>query len=198
MLVVGLTGGIGCGKTAVAKFFEELGVPVIDVDQINREITRAGQPCFDAIIKQFGHQIVGPDGELDRRLLRQIIFQDTEQRLVLEAILHPAIYQASLDQLGQIKDAPYVILAVPLLFEHAHFLSITQRSLLVDCPPDVQLQRICQRDQIDQQQALQIIQAQMPREQRLALADDVIVNDADLAHLKACVKRLHQAYSNCE
>jgi dephospho-CoA kinase len=198
MLVVGLTGGIGCGKTAVAKFFEELGVPVIDVDQINREITRAGQPCFDAIIKQFGHQVVGPDGELDRRLLRQIIFQDTEQRLVLEAILHPAIYQASLDQLGQIKDAPYVILAVPLLFEHAHFLSITQRSLLVDCPPDVQLQRICQRDQIDQQQALQIIQAQMPREQRLALADDVIVNDADLAHLKACVKRLHQAYSNYE
>lgn len=194
MTVIGLTGGIGCGKTAVAKFFEELGVPVIDVDQINREITRAGQACFDAIIKQFGHQVVGPDGELDRRLLRQIIFQDSEQRLVLEAILHPAIYQATVNQLAQIKNTPYVILAVPLLFEHANFLSMIQRSLLVDCPPDIQLQRICQRDQITPQQAQQIIQAQMPREQRLALADDIIVNDSNLTQLKLNVLRLHQSY----
>ena len=194
MTVIGLTGGIGCGKTAVAKFFEELGVPVIDVDQVNREITRAGQPCFDAIIKQFGHQVVGPDGELDRRLLRQIIFQDSEQRLVLEAILHPAIYQATVNQLAQIKNTPYMILAVPLLFEHANFLSMIQRSLLVDCPPDIQTQRICQRDQITPQQAQQIIQAQMPREQRLALADDIIVNDSNLTQLKLNVLRLHQSY----
>jgi len=113
---------------------------------------------------------------------------------VLEAILHPAIYQATVNQLAQIKNTPYVILAVPLLFEHAHFLSITQRSLLVDCPPDIQLQRICQRDQITPQQAQQIIQAQMPREQRLALADDIIVNDSNLTQLKLNVLRLHQSY----
>jgi dephospho-CoA kinase len=196
MMVVGLTGGIGCGKTAVAEIFAQLGAAIIDVDLINKQITQAGQPCFSAIVAQFGKQVVAADGELDRRLLRQIIFQDSEQRAALEAILHPAIYQASLAKLAQIKHADYALLVVPLLFEHANFMSIIQRSLVVDCPPEVQLQRVCSRDKIDAQQALQIIQAQMPRAQRLALADDVIVNDQDLAHLQQQVQRLHARYQS--
>ena len=194
MKVVGLTGGIACGKSAVADIFAELGVPVVDVDQINRSISRAGQPCFNAIIQHFGNQVINTDGELNRLLLRQIIFQDSEQRLALEAILHPAIYEATVAKLKQITDAPYAILVVPLLFEHANFLSIIQRSLLVDCSPDLQLQRICQRDNIDQQLALQIIQAQMPREQRLALADDIIHNEQDILHLHDEVVKLHRKY----
>ncbi len=194
MMVIGLTGGIGCGKSTVADFFAEMGAAIIDVDQINRDLTRAGQPCFNAIIKQFGHQVVGADGELNRPQLRQIIFQDAEQRMVLEAILHPAIYQATLTKIAQIKNAPYVILAVPLLFEHANFLSIIQRSLLVDCPPELQLERICQRDQITRAHAQQIMQAQMPRAQKLALADDIIINDGGLGKLKQQVLHFHTVY----
>lgn len=205
MLIVGVTGGIGCGKSLVASMFAELGVTVIDVDQVNRQISRAGQPCFQAIVQHFGEQVVGADGELNRKLLRQLIFEDAEQRKILESILHPAIYdhcQQQLQQLAQAQDlatadqttAPYVLILVPLLFEQVHFAKLVQRSLLIDCPESLQIQRVCQRDQISEQQALAIIHAQMSRQQRLSMTDDVIVNDGELAKLQQQVQQLHQFY----
>jgi dephospho-CoA kinase len=201
MLIVGVTGGIGCGKSLVASMFAELGVTVIDVDQVNRQLSRAGQPCFQAIVQHFGEQVVGADGELNRKLLRQLIFEDAEQRKILESILHPAIYdhcQQQLQQLAQApspaSSAPYVLILVPLLFEQVHFAKLVQRSLLIDCPESLQIQRVCQRDQISEQQALAIIHAQMSRQQRLSMTDDVIVNDGGLAKLQQQVQQLHQFY----
>ena len=201
MLIVGVTGGIGCGKSLVASMFAELGVTVIDVDQVNRQLSRAGQPCFQAIVQHFGEQVVGADGELNRKLLRQLIFEDAEQRKILESILHPAIYdhcQQQLQQLAQApsptSSAPYVLILVPLLFEQVHFAKLVQRSLLIDCPESLQIQRVCQRDQISEQQALTIIHAQMSRQQRLSMTDDVIVNDGGLAKLQQQVQQLHQFY----
>jgi dephospho-CoA kinase len=193
MMVVGLTGGIGSGKSFVADLFAALGVPIIDVDDINRAITRRGQPCYQAIVQQFGQDVVGADGELDRREIRNIIFEDIAERRALEAILHPAIYQASLEAIQQ-QNAPYVIVVVPLLFEHDNFKSIIHRSLVVDCPVNLQLERVCQRDGLTTLQAQHIIDAQMDRAQRVALADDVIVNDGDESSLKLRVQALHTEY----
>jgi dephospho-CoA kinase len=201
MFIIGVTGGIGCGKSLVASMFAELGVPIIDVDQVNKEISLAGQPCFNAIVSQFGAQVVGQDGELDRMRLRSIIFEDAEQRKALEAILHPAIYNACLQKLSALKQDThqqyaYALLLVPLLFEHKNFVSLVQRSLVIDCPQALQIERVMQRDHINQTQALAIIDAQMPRQQRLAMADDIIVNDQDLSALKQQVLHLHQFYND--
>lgn len=193
MMVVGLTGGIGSGKSFVADLFAAHGVPIIDVDDINRAITRKGQPCYQAIVHQFGQDVVGADGELDRREIRNIIFEDIAERRALEAILHPAIYQASLQAIQQ-QQAPYVIIVVPLLFEHDNFKSIIHRSLVVDCPVDLQLERVCQRDGLSLIQAQHIIDAQMDRAQRVSLADDVILNDGDVLQLKEKVSALNAEY----
>jgi len=193
MMVVGLTGGIGSGKSFVADLFAQLGVPIIDVDDINRAITRKGQPCYQAIVHQFGQDVVGADGELDRREIRNIIFEDVNERKALEAILHPAIYQACIEAIQQ-QQAAYVMIVVPLLFEHDNFKSIIHRSLVVDCPVELQLQRVCQRDQLTPIQAQHIIDAQMDRAHRVSLADDVILNDGDTARLKQIVQGLHTKY----
>ena len=193
MMVVGLTGGIGSGKSFVADLFAALGVPIIDVDDINRAITRPGQPCYQAIVQQFGQDVVGANGELDRREIRNIIFEDIAERRALEAILHPTIYQATIAAIQQ-QNAPYVIVVVPLLFEHNNFKSIVHRSLVVDCPVSVQLERVCQRDALTPLQAQHIIDAQMDRTQRVALADDVILNDGDPANVQLGVQALHAEY----
>lgn len=198
MKIIGLTGGIGCGKSAAAEQFRQLGVPIIDVDDVNRQLIRSGQPCFDAVVAAFGSPVVAADGELDRQQLRQIIFADPAQRKVLEAILHPAIYQASLKQIQALQSSPakpsYVILVVPLLLEQGRFAAMVDRKLVVDCPPDLQLQRVCQRDHLTEEQAQQIIQTQLSRAQRLEQADDVIHNDNSIDRLRHQVAELHQRY----
>ncbi|WAH65492.1 dephospho-CoA kinase [Xanthomonas hortorum] len=192
--IVGLTGGIASGKSALATEFEKLGVPVIDADVVARQVVAPG-PILDAIAKYFGNQILLPDGTLDRRALRQLIFTDTTQRLALEAITHPAI-RAELQSAALAAAGPYAIVAIPLLAEAGGLASYPwlDRILVVDVPVAMQHARLIQRDYSTPALANQIIDAQASREQRLALANDVVTNDGSLVHLSKCAQILDASY----
>lgn len=192
MLVVGLTGGIGSGKTAVSDAFARRGVPVIDTDVIARELVAPGQPALDEIAAQFGPQCLDADGGLDRRFLREKVFADPRLRQRLEAILHPRIRRAVHDRLAELE-TPYCLVVIPLLVE-AGMGDLVHRILVVDVPEALQIRRVMGRDRVDEAQVRKILSAQAGREQRLKQADDVIVNDADLATLDARVADLHQKY----
>lgn len=192
MLVVGLTGGIGSGKSSVAALFAERGVPVIDADVIARDLTQPGKPAFAAIVKHFGEQIVLPDGSLDRAGLRQIIFSDVNNRLWLEHLLHPQIRDEMSRQIKTIH-APYCIAVIPLLLE-VEFYSFINRILVVDTPEHIQLERVTQRDNSPVIQIEAILKAQAKRQDRLARAHDVIVNDGELTDLVPQVEKLHEKY----
>ncbi|NBP08042.1 MAG: dephospho-CoA kinase [Gammaproteobacteria bacterium] len=183
MFKVGLTGGIASGKTRVAEFFAARGVPVIDSDQIAREIVAPGAPALAAIRERFGEGVMAADGNLDRRVLRAIVFADPAARRDLEAITHPAI-RARMAELNAQARGPYVINAIPLLTEGGGRRDL-DRVLVVDCPEDLQIARVMARDQVDEAGA---------RAARLAIADDVIVNDGDLGALEARVASLHERY----
>ncbi len=193
IFVVVLTGGIASGKTAVSDRFARLGVPVVDTDVIAREVVQPGQPALAEVVAAFGQTILNPNGELDRRALRQLIFRKPAKRQQLESILHPAIGTAALEQIKALE-APYCILVVPLLHESGRF-SQAHRVLVVDVAEDVQLQRVMQRDQIDREQAEAILRAQISRAERLRLADDVIDNSGELSQLDARVAALHRKYT---
>ena len=192
MLRIGLTGGIGCGKTIVAELFAEQGVPVIDADQLAREVVAPGEPALGEIRQRFGDDMLLPDGQLDRGRLRKIIFQDAQARLDLEAILHPRIRELMQQRLAAL-DAPYAILSIPLLLETGQQQTV-ERILVVDCPPDVQIRRVCARDGVDPQQARGILHAQCSRQDRLSAADDVIDNGGPQNQLREQVLRLHHKY----
>jgi len=192
MLRVGLTGGIGSGKSTVAGFFRDLGVPVLDADEIGRELTRAGAPLCQAVLEHFGPQVGDGRGGLDRSRLRRLIFQDPRRRRELEALLHPAIMD-TLERRAAALDAPYVILVIPLLLE-AGLQRYVDRILVVDAPETLQKQRTMQRDGVDAEAVAAILRAQWPRRRRLAQADDVIVNDADREALRRQVEALHRKY----
>jgi len=193
MLVVGLTGGIGSGKSAVAKLFAEHDVPIIDADDISRELTQADQPAFHSIIKHFGNQVILPDGKLDRAKLRDIIFRDPKQRLWLEHLLHPMIRDAIAERLKQIHE-PYCILVIPLLLE-VEFYSFINRILVVDAPEQKQLERVAARDNSRKSEIEAILKTQASREARLARAHDVITNNGTLDDLVPQVEQLHEKYS---
>jgi len=192
MLKIGLTGGIGSGKSTVAQFFKELGVPVIDADVIAHELVVPGTLAFKKIIAHFGNKILNPQGELDRKQLRELIFHDVKQRRWLENLLHPLVYQEINNRLKKIQ-APYCILVIPLLLETKHE-KFVDRVLVVDSKEAQQIKRITKRDKTTKQAVKAIIDSQISREQRLANADDVIYNDKSLANLKKQVQKLHEKY----
>ncbi len=192
--VVGITGGIGSGKTAVSDRFAEQGITIVDADLAARAVVEPGQPALTAIAEHYGAHLLTAEGTLDRRALRDIVFADPEQRQWLEQLTHPLINQYLVDHLAAATSA-YAMLASPLLAEtgqsrHCH------RVLVVDVPVELQVARTMARDDSDETQVRAIIKAQASREDRLALADDVIVNDQDLAHLDREVARLHEQYLN--
>jgi dephospho-CoA kinase len=190
---VGLTGGIASGKTTVSDLFAGLGVPVIDSDAIAREVVAPGQPALQAIVARFGPGILQPDGHLDRRALRSRVFADPLARRELEAITHPAI-RAEMDRRSALAGGDYQILAIPLLVEGGGGRGRVDRVLVVDCPEALQLQRLMARDASGEAEARAMIAAQASRAARLAVADDVIVNDGDLARLRDRVRDLHAQY----
>ncbi len=193
MLVIGLTGGIGSGKTAVSERFEKLGVPVIDADILSRELVAPGQPALAEIEAAFGAEIILSSGELNRKALGEIVFSNPSQRTTLEAILHPRIQAAMRSRLAEL-DAPFAILVIPLLLE-AHQETMVDRILLIDAPQRLQRRRIQARDGISPARIERILAAQSDRSKRLAVADDVIVNDRDLQHLDRSVAALYDRYT---
>lgn len=191
-LVIGITGGIGSGKTAVSDRFKALGVTVVDADVAARAVVEPGRPALAVIAEHFGDEVIHPDGSLDRAELRRKVFADPEERRWLEKLTHPLINEYLREELDK-AESPYAILVSPLLAETGQS-RFCHRVLVVDVPEEVQIQRTMARDDNDEAQVRRIIKAQASREERLALADDVIVNDRGLEALDEEVARLHQIY----
>jgi len=191
-LRIGLTGGIASGKTAVADLFAARGIAVIDTDLVSREVVEPGQPGLQAVAAAFGNEILLADGSLDRAQLRKLIFENSDARERLEGILHPLIRHATFAHASK-TDGPYRIFAVPLLAETG-FDELVDRVLVIDCPEELQRQRLMERDNESESSADIIISTQASRQQRLDLADDVIVNDGTLRELEESVEKLHQKY----
>jgi dephospho-CoA kinase len=191
-LRIGLTGGIASGKSTVAHLFSERGVPVIGADEAARAVVAKGRPGLAAVIERFGPAVLGPDDELDRRALRNIIFSDAAQRKALEQILHPLI-QADMEQRAATVTAPYLIMEIPLLVEGGK-LDRVDRILVVDVDEDIQLQRVMARDSSTMDHARAILSAQAARADRLKVADDVLPNLGTVADLRRAVDSLHSKY----
>lgn len=192
MLRVGLTGGIGSGKTTVSGLFATYGITIIDTDHIARDIVAPGSDLIAQLGQLFGPQIIAADGGLDRGRLRKIIFNDAVKREQLEGLMHPVIRARTLEQVA-LANEPYCVVVVPLLLEKG-WGSLVDRVLVVDSPPEMQLARTQQRDGLSEEEVRAIIAAQISREERLAAADDIIVNDADVARLVPQVEQLHHKY----
>jgi dephospho-CoA kinase len=191
-LVVGLTGGIGSGKTTVANGFSALGVPVIDTDKLARELVEPGQPALDEIISTFGSEAISANGQLDRDYMRQLIFTDNSRKSQLEAILHPRIRQRVRTLLADIR-SPYCIVVIPLLLETGQ-TDLVDRILVVDAPEKEQLTRVAARDSLSDNAIKAIIRSQVDRNTRLAAADDIIVNDRGMSELTGHIRKLHRHY----
>lgn len=191
--VVGLTGGIGSGKSAAAAEFARLGAAVVDTDAIAHELTAPNGAAIEAIRRLFGDQYIAADGAMDRAEVRQLAFSDATAKQRLEALLHPLIRDESQRRIAQAA-APYVVLVVPLLVESRAYRERVQRVLVVDCPEEEQVARVRQRSGLAEDEIRRIIAAQAPRAQRLAAADDVIDNGGPLQALAGQVRRLHERY----
>lgn len=192
MLVIGMTGGIGSGKSAVGAAFARRGVPVIDTDELAREVVQPGQPALAEIIAQFGPDCRAADGTLDRAHLRRQVFADPSRRRQLEALLHPRIRAALRDRLAALQ-VPYCLVAVPLLVETG-LRDWFQRILVVDVAEALQVERVMARDGVDRAQAEGVLAAQASRAERRRLADDVLDNSGSLAALDVAVEQLHRKY----
>lgn len=192
MLVVGLTGGIGSGKSTVTQLFAEKNIDIIDNDVLARELTLPGAPALKEIAALFGADILLPDGSLDRAKLRKIVFADDGKRRQLEQILHPMI-RAETQRRAEAARSPYCIVVIPLLFE-TEPNPLIQRVLVVDAPEELQLSRTVARDSNSKEQVEAIIKTQISREKRLSLADDVIYNDGNIEGLVPQVEKLHELY----
>ena len=193
MLKIGLTGGIGCGKSTAVRHFQQLGVPVIDADVIARQVVAVGEPALHEIVAAFGVQAIQADGSLNRMWLRQHVFADKQHLQRLESILHPRIKSAILSAMAACQDAAYVLVDIPLLFEKG-YQTLFDRVLVIDCLPEQQVQRVKQRDGSDEGMIQAIMQSQISREQRLQQADDVLSNQSTLGVFQAAIERLHALY----
>ena len=189
---VGLTGGIASGKSTATKFFASLGVPIIDTDQVARDVVEPGQPPLERLVERFGNSILTPDGHLDRPALRNIVFSDPKARADLEALTHPAI-GAAVEARSAIAGGPYQILVLPLLVEKS-LGSQLDRVLVVDCDEELQIKRLEARDGSTLAQAQAILNAQVSRGARLKAAHDVIKNDGDISAVRDQVAELHARY----
>ena len=192
MLVIGLTGGIGCGKTQVSQLFADYNVPIIDADIIARELVQPQQPALKKIQQSFGLSVINNDGSLNRSALKERIFSDDHQKQQLEAILHPLIF-ATIQQRIQPLNNTYIILSIPLLLESRQNYPI-QRILVVDCPVEMQLHRVKKRDNLSKERIQSIIDSQIDRQQRLKVGDDIIDNSSDFFSLAKQVETLHHFY----
>lgn len=192
MLRVGLTGGIGSGKSTIASLFVMRGVPVIDTDEIARSLTEPGQDSFDEIVRAFSETIVDENRRIDRNRLRERVFDNADERRRLEAILHPRIRALVRDKLAAIE-APYAVIVVPLLIESG-FTDLVNRILVVDVMENVQIQRTAARSGLSEPEIRKIMSAQASRAQRLQAANEVIENNGDRKQLEAEVERMHQWY----
>ena len=191
-MIIGLTGGIGSGKTAVSDSFESLGIDVVDADLASRVVVQKGKPCLLKIAQHFGEDILTKEAELDRAKLREIMFKSEEEKNWLESLLHPAIANQIQDELNASK-SPYTILVSPLLLE-TNQKDFCSKVLAVDVPVETQVERTLKRDGVSKEQVQAIINSQISRNDRLNLADEVIVNDGTLEDLEMAVKILHEKF----
>lgn len=191
-MVIGLTGGIGSGKTTVANLFQEYSIPILDCDVIAHDLVLPGQDAFEKIIQHFGLGILNADHTLNRSKIREIIFKDHSERKWLQDLLHPLILSELKNKLANLH-APYVIAVIPLLIEIEAY-DLVERILLVDSPEELQVQRAMLRDGCSERHVRRILNTQATRQQRLQKADDIIVNDGNLTSLKRQVEKLHQHY----
>lgn len=193
MLKIGLTGGIGSGKSSATEIFESYGVPVIDADSIAHQLTLPGSEALLEISQQLGNQFITSQGELDRKKLAQHIFDHPDKKVILEGILHPRVRQDMLNQLHRLESSPYVILAIPLLLE-TNFTELVDRILVIDAPEDVRIGRVVSRDGRSADNVEAILKHQVDRETRLKRADDILDNSGSLADLKKTVAKYHNQY----
>ena len=195
-MIIGLTGGIGSGKTAVSDTFKSLGIDIIDADVSSRSVVKKGQPALDDIKSHFGDDILDSENSLDRAKLREIIFKNPDERIWLEKLLHPKIAEHIKDQLEN-SESPYCVLVSPLLLETEQ-KSYCSFVLVVDVPEESQIARTAKRDGVSEEQVKNIISAQIDREKRLEQADEIIINDGSMEDLKEKVMVLHAKYlSQC-
>ncbi|CAA9889872.1 dephospho-CoA kinase [Candidatus Methylobacter favarea] len=192
MLKIGLTGGIGCGKTTVARLFANLGTPVIDADEVAHQLVAVGQPALVVITQEFGESILNPDGSLNRNNLREQVFSNPEKKQKLEAILHPLVYKTIQSEIEKLN-APYCIICIPLLLETG-MSRFVDRILVVDCPVEAQIARVKSRDNLSLQRIQSIIDSQVSRAFRKSKADDIIDNSETDYRLAEQVKKLHNLY----
>jgi len=192
-LVVGVTGGIGCGKSTAARLFVDCGAGLVDTDAIALALTQAGQPAMQEIARRFGAEFITPAGALDRQRMRSRVFSDPAAKADLEAILHPLI---RVEVARQVRgcDKRYVLVLIPLLVETGGYPGLVQRVLVVDADEHVQIARTMARSALTEEQVRAIMRTQATREQRLAAADDIIENNGDLEHLRTQVEALHARY----
>ena len=188
-MIIGLTGGIGSGKTAVSDSFEALGITIVDADLASRVVVEKGKPSLNSIEERFGNEILTPEGELDRAKLREIIFNSDSEKQWLESLLHPAIANQIQEELSSSK-SPYTILVSPLLFE-TNQKEFCSKVLVVDVPVETQVSRTLERDGVSKEQVNSIINSQIDREKRLELADEVILNNGSLGDLQEAVRAVH-------
>jgi dephospho-CoA kinase len=191
--VVGLTGGIGCGKSSASQFFSDLGIDVIDTDIIARQLTQPNGSAISLIQNTFGSSIIATDGTLDRNKMRDLVFANSELRHKLEQILHPLILKEVIRRIKQ-SQAPYVIVVIPLLFETNDYNHLIRHILVIDCDEQQQLLRTMERSNLSEQKVRSIMATQVARETRIQKADDVILNNQDIEYLKAQILLLHHKY----
>ena len=189
-MIIGLTGGIGSGKTAVSETFEKLGITVVDADLASRVVVEKGKPCLEEIAKHFGDDILNENDELNRAKLREIIFNSDSEKLWLESLLHPAIAEQIKDELNASK-SPYTILVSPLLLE-TNQRDFCDKVLVVDVPIEIQMERTTKRDGVSKDQVKSIIKSQINRDERLQLADEIIINEGSIEDLEMIVRELHE------
>mgnify|MGYP001372065409 FL=1 len=189
-MIIGLTGGIGSGKTAVSETFEKLGITVVDADLASRVVVEKGKPCLEEIAKHFGNDILNENDELNRAKLREIIFNSDSEKLWLESLLHPAIAEQIKDELNASK-SPYTILVSPLLLE-TNQRDFCDKVLVVDVPIEIQMERTTKRDGVSEDQVKSIIKSQINRDERLQLADEIILNEGSIEDLEMIVRELHE------
>lgn len=193
MLTIGLTGGIASGKSAASHYLSQQGALIVDTDVISRELVQPGMPALRQIESSFGKQFIQQDGKLDRRRLREHIFNNPSARKTLENILHPAIQTEISQRLSNHHQEPYAVVVIPLLAEK-QLQSTVDRVLLIDTSPEIQMQRLCQRDDITRQQAEKILLAQASPSTRRNIADDIIDNSNNLNDFYAALEQVHQKY----
>ena len=195
MFIIGLTGGIGSGKSAAATILKRLGLKIIDLDQITHDLMKPSELGYIEIKKEFGEKYLDTKGALDRKLLRQEIFSSFDLKKRIESILHPIIFEECNKQLNLLKHENYIVLVIPLLFETKNYISLIDESLLIDCDLEAQIERVIKRDNVSKALVNRIIKNQMNREKKQLLADKVILNDGNINHLKTQLdsyyKKLH-------